>query len=485
VKGFSLRSVTVQLIILFVAVLTLFEIVYLGYRYIDRTKALTSLEAIRIADNIAVLASIIEKTPPPERAAVTGHFKGSGLHVFSSEDRGPHSEPAQNPEAGLLRELLLRVLPHAADTDVVVGYAASQGDAAGQENELAMTWQRAGPFPEPVGDIIEELSGGPTFYVSVRLSDGTWLNFVAAYVETIDFWPLRSVTLLSILVSGIVALSIWAIQRLIAPFRVFAAAAARLGTDVNATPIEEHGPSEVRGAIRAFNDMQRRLQRFIEDRTQMLAAVSHDLRTPITRLRLRAECVKNPTQSAKFFADLREMEDMIDGVLTFAKEDALSERTISVDLMAMLQSICDELTDRGFEVSFAASGRCPYWCRRVSTRRCFANLIENAVKYGQKAEVSLEVGANEIMIRIEDRGPGIPEEFREQVFRPFFRLETSRNRLSGGSGLGLTVARTVARAHGGDVRLSARPGGGLTATVILPQSEIPPSSLQPLAAAAE
>ena len=117
-----------------------------------------------------------------------------------------------------------------------------------------------------------------------------------------------------------------------------------------------------------------------------------------------------------------------------------------------------------FARTFHASGRCPYWCRRVSTRRCFANLIENAVKYGQRADVSLEAGPNEVVIRIEDRGPGITDEFHEQVFRPFFRLETSRSRHSGGSGLGLTVAR----AHGGDVRLSGRPGGGLIAAVTLP-----------------
>jgi signal transduction histidine kinase len=484
VRHSRLRSMTVQLIILFVALIALFEIVYLGYRYLDRTQGLTALESIRVADNVAALATLIDKTPPAERETVARHFQNSALQVSWSGDRVPRSAPAKGTEAELLRELLLKVLPNQTEADVVVGYAPAE-DADVPRDELASAWQRAGPLPEPVSDIVSELAEEPSFRVSVRLSDGTWLNFVAAYVETIDFWPLRSVVLLSILVTGIVGLSIWAIQRLTAPFRVFESAAARLGTDVNASPLEEHGPSEVRGAIRAFNDMQRRLQRFIEDRTQMLAAVSHDLRTPITRLRLRAECLKDPAQSAKFLEDLREMEDMIAGVLTFAKDDASSEPTIAVDLMTMLQSICDELTDRGFKVSFKASGRCPYWCRRVSTRRCFANLIENAVKYGRKADVSLEAGADEIIIRIEDRGPGIPKEFREQVFRPFFRLETSRSRHSGGTGLGLTVARSIARAHGGDVRLRARPGGGLTAEVSLPLNDNVSTTPQPLPTAAE
>jgi signal transduction histidine kinase len=480
VKPFRLRSVTVQLIILFVAVLSVLQIADLGYRYVDRSQALASLEAIRIADNIAVLASIIEKTPPSERAAVTAYFRGSSLYASWLGEHRPNTEPASDNEAELLHEALLKILPPSADSDVVVGYAASD-----QQGELVSAWRRvAGSFPEPVSDIIEELASEPTFQVSVRLNDGTWLTVTAAYVQNIDFWPLKSVALLSIFVIGIGAMSIWAIQRLTAPFRVFAAAAGRLGTDVNAMPLEEHGPSEARSAIRAFNDMQRRLQRFIADRTQMLAAVSHDLRTPITRLRLRAECINDSAQSAKLLADLKHMEEMIDSVLNFAKDDALSEPTVSVDLIAMLQSICDELTDRGFDLTFSPRGRLPYNCRRVSIRRCFGNIIENAVKYGQQAEVRLESGADEIMIRVEDRGPGIPENFREEVFRPFFRLEGSRSRNSGGSGLGLTVARTVARAHGGDVRLSAASGGGLVATVVLPRQS-GATLAKPLAIAAE
>jgi signal transduction histidine kinase len=484
VTHLRLKSVTLQLIILFVAMIALLEIVYLSNRYIDKTQALSALESIRVADSIAAVATLIGNTPPPEREAVASNFRNSALQVYTSGDPVPGSL-AQATEAALLRELLLKVMPDRAEADIVVGYAAAN-DVGMPREELLGSWRRAGPFPELVGNIVSELADEPNFRVSVRLSDGTWVNFVAAYVETIDFWPFRSVVLLSILVAGIVGLSIWAIQRLTAPFRVFASAAARLGTDVNAAPMEEHGPSEVRGAIKAFNDMQRRLQRFIEDRTQMLAAVSHDLRTPITRLRLRAECLKDVAHSAKLIEDLREMEDMIAGVLTFARDDATSEPTIAVDLMTMLHSICDELTDRGYKMSFKGNGRCPFWCRRTSTRRCFSNLMENAVKYGQRAEVTLETTPDEVVVRIEDRGPGIAEESREQVFRPFFRLDSSRSRHTGGSGLGLTVARSVARAHGGDVYLSARPGGGLTATVILPRNEsISSCSQQSLPAAAE
>ena len=363
-------------------------------------------------------------------------------------------------------------MSHLAATDILVGYRRIESSTPMQgAAELATSWKKAGPFPAPIDDIIDELATGPTLLVSVRLNDGTWLNFLAAYVESIDFWPLRSTIILSLAVIGTVALSIWAIRRLTAPFREFAAAATRLGMDVNATPIEEHGPSDVRAAIQAFNGMQNKLRRFIEDRTQMLAAVSHDLRTPITRLRLRAECLQDRTQGTKFLADLKEMEDMIAGILTFAKEDVLSESAIPIDLITTLQSISDDFADRGFNVSFSGSGRLPYRCKRVSIRRCLTNLVENAVKYGQQAELSIDVSETEIMIHIDDRGPGIPDNLREEAFRPFYRFEGSRSRDSGGTGLGLTVARNVARAHGGDVVLSARAEGGLRATIVLPQND--------------
>lgn len=483
-RQLPLRSVTVQLIILFVALFALFEIASLGYRYLDRTKALISLEAIRIADRVAVLTSLVEQTPQNERSALSKHSQGSGLHVSWSGNRWPGSALSQNEETDLLHDLLLRVLPNVKNEDVFVGFGSSKNVSVDANESLASLWRTGRPLPDPVSDVIEELTAEPVFYLSIRLSDGTWLNFAAAYVETLEFWPIRRIALLSLLVIGSVALSIWAIQRLTSPFRVFAAAATRLGTDVNAKPIDEHGPSEVRSAIQAFNEMQGRLKRFLEDRTQMLAAVSHDLRTPITRMKLRAECVRDRTQSAKFLEDLRDMEDMIEGVLAFAKDDALSEPTISVDLMTMLQSICDEMSDRGFAVSFEATRRCPYHCRRVSMRRCFANLIENAAKYGGQAVVTLEVQGSDIAICIKDSGPGIPEEHYEDVFRPFFRLEASRGRDSGGSGLGLTVARTVARAHGGDVILGTTAGGGLTVTVTLPKNQAA-SEPQSIAAAAE
>jgi signal transduction histidine kinase len=456
---------------LFIGVLALAEIAGISYRYFDRSDALSALEAVRIADNISVIASLVEKTPPEDRSNLIDTLSGSNLPVVWAAERWPIADYEQSAEARRLRDLLLRVMPGSYPQNIIVSYLRSDTALPQGVTNPAGLWRNAGSFPEPIRQIIDQLATEPTFLVSVRMSDGTWLNLVAANVEDIDFWSLRSILILATLTTLIAGLSIWAISRLTSPFKAFTTAARRLGTDVNANPIAEQGPEDVRGAIRAFNEMQTRLQRLIEDRTQMLAAVSHDLRTPITRLRLRAEYVENQDQRSRFLADLDEMEHMVSDLLIVAKDDARSESTLRVDLMAILHSLCDELADRGHHISCESSGRVPYLCRPVSIRRCLSNLIDNAIRYGDRAEVSLHRGDSEIMIRIDDSGPGIPEELREEAFQPFYRLEASRSRETGGSGLGLTIARNVARAHGGDVMLSDAPAGGLRVTIVLPAAE--------------
>ncbi|MGB0056544.1 MAG: hypothetical protein WBQ20_07255, partial [Methyloceanibacter sp.] len=174
---------TIELIILFVAALTLLEVINLGYRYLDRTEALTSLEAIRIADDVAVITSLVEQTTPEERPKGVGHFRGSDLYVSWGAEPWPGSESAQNRETSLLRNLLTRVMPQVATTDILVGYnPSSSATAVQEETERTMRWKRAGPFPAPIGDIIDKLPAEPKFSVSVRLNDGSWLNFLAAYM---------------------------------------------------------------------------------------------------------------------------------------------------------------------------------------------------------------------------------------------------------------------------------------------------------------
>jgi signal transduction histidine kinase len=270
---------------------------------------------------------------------------------------------------------------------------------------------------------------------------------------------------------GLAGLAILVSRRVTAPLGRFSAAAVRLGTDVDAPPMEESGPTEIREAAQAFNQMQRRIRRFVEDRTQMLAAISHDLRTMLTRFSLRADYIDDEEQRAKTLADLAEMQSMLEATLSLARDDAAAEPRTAVDLSSLLQTLCDDLADAGQPVTFEGADRVTLACRPAALRRAFANLIDNAVKYGREAVVGLSDGADEVVIRIADRGPGIPEAEREKVFAPFYRLEGSRSRETGGTGLGLALARNLVRGHGGDITLEDRAGGGLVVRVALPRGE--------------
>jgi signal transduction histidine kinase len=305
----------------------------------------------------------------------------------------------------------------------------------------------------------------------LQLADGSWLSVSVDREALGSLWPLRFGLGLSVLTGGIALLAVWAARRVTVPLGRFAQAAGRLGTDVNAPPMAEAGPSEILQAARAFNQMQERIQRLVDDRTRMLAAIAHDLRTVLTRLRLRAELIDDTEQQRKAIADLDAMATMLDETLAFARDDGAGESRQDVDLAALMRSLCDDVADVGQPVHYLGPDRLRFPCRPVALRRALANLIDNAVKYGGVAEVGLQGGADAVRLTVEDRGPSIPAAAREQVFQPFFRLEPSRSRATGGTGLGLAVARTIVHHHGGEITLDDRPGGGLVVRVILPAAD--------------
>lgn len=279
----------------------------------------------------------------------------------------------------------------------------------------------------------------------------------------------RIVVELAIMGLGIVVLSVWAASWLTRPLTLFTVAAERLGKDIASPPIDETGPREIRRAASAFNDMHMRLKRFIEDRTQMLAAVSHDLRTPITRLRIRAEFVEDEEERGRMLATLEEMEHMTDSALAFARDVAAQEKPQRIDIDALVESLCNDAADMGGAVDFAGGGVGEFIGRPVALRRGFGNLIGNAVRYAGGATVTTRADADAVVVEVADRGPGVPEDEIENVFTPFYRVDRSRSAGRGGAGLGLAVARSVFRGHGGEVTLTNRSEGGLLATVSLPR----------------
>jgi signal transduction histidine kinase len=305
-------------------------------------------------------------------------------------------------------------------------------------------------------------------FSDARFPDGRWLNLTLPLEAGESLWAPRFGFSFLVLAALALLLSVWAVRRATGPLKTFAAAARDLSADASAPPLPESGPSEVRDAARAFNGMRERIRRFVEDRTRMVAAISHDLRTPITRLRLRAELMEEGPARTKMLADLDEMERMVSATLAFARDDAQTKMRAPVDLAALLRGLVTDGEARGLKSAYAGPCSLTVTGDELALKRAFANLLENAWRYGGAARVALQAGAGAAEVVVDDNGPGIPEAERDNVFRPFYRLEGSRSRETGGVGLGLATARSAILAHGGAIALANRPEGGLRVSVTLP-----------------
>lgn len=304
------------------------------------------------------------------------------------------------------------------------------------------------------------------FSAALRQPDGRWLK-----VESLrgGFEPWRRFAMLwLVLAVAAVAPFAWALaHRLAKPIGAFAAAAERLGRDPRAPPIALTGPAEIADAAAAFNQMQARLNRYVDDRSTLIAAIAHDLRTPLMRLELRLEGASERIRRA-CQNDIRDMEAMIAATLAFVRDSTEPAGRRPLDLRSLAETVTDDLSDCGQAVSLAPGGTIVLDGNPAALKAMLSNLICNAVKYAGHAEVSLSHDQGQAVIEVRDDGPGIPAEDLDRVFEPFFRGERSRNRDTGGIGLGLASVRAVARAHGGDVVVANRPEGGLSARVTLP-----------------
>jgi signal transduction histidine kinase len=427
--------------------LTLLLLTNLGLAYVDESPdaQLTAwLLPARIVDSIQIL----RVAPESDRSTIAARLSTASLQA-TILDKPVEStgaiENLQNSKVG-------RLIQSSLDAD-------DKRLTGGDEHSTAL----GRGFSLRVSSL-----GTDNFLVQVPLSQEQWA-ILSVHLSHYPYSAWLSVALpacVSLLI--ICALSILAARILAKPIADFSHSAELFGLGIDVSPLREQGPRELRAATRAFNRMQARLKGFIEDRTQMLAAMSHDLRTPLARLRLRAEFIENEEQRGKIHHDLNAMSDMIKSVLGFARDDAQREQSALVDLGVIVADICDDLSETGAAVSLVGSRHIDVLCRPVAIRRAITNLIENAVKYGGGARVELVRKQQVVWVVIDDDGPGIPVHEQERVFVPFHRLEQSRNQDTGGVGLGLSVARSIAKEHGGDVTLSNRLPTGLRAQLQLP-----------------
>jgi len=304
------------------------------------------------------------------------------------------------------------------------------------------------------------------FTVSILHPDGSWRT-IEPVERLLSPWRMRFVLWFVLAVLGIAPLAWWVSRRIAKPIALFAGAADRLGRDPRAAPLTLSGPPEIAEAAAAFNQMQERLNRYVEDRTTLIAAVAHDLRTPLMRLSLRLEKAPDEIRLAGE-EDIREMSDRIGAAMAFVREMTRHVRRQRLDLRSLAESVTTDAADAGGDVTLLPGPAIGIEGDAPSLKALLTNLVSNAIKYAGNAQMSLHAARGVAIIEVRDTGPGMAPADLARAFEPFFRAERSRNRDTGGTGLGLASVRAVARAHGGDATIENHPNGGLLARVTLP-----------------
>ncbi len=307
------------------------------------------------------------------------------------------------------------------------------------------------------------------FEVALELSNGQWLRINGAPPPEVFGQPWHAIIGLSFMLLVIVLLVIIVARSTVRPLTRLAQAAHNVAQDLKHPPLPEDGPSEVQEAARAFNAMQKRIREGIEERERFLAAVSHDLKTPVTRLRLRAEMLTDTRLRQEIGNNVNELQQLIDDALDFLRGRSVDEPAQPIDLVALVESVADDFGHAG-EVEVSAPDSLRFNGKPIALQRALRNLVDNAIKYGERARLELRLDQGAVVITVDDDGPGLPAEQLDAVFEPFFRGESSRCRDTGGTGLGLAIVRLVAHSHGGKVHLTNRPQGGLRAEMVLPIS---------------
>lgn len=436
----SLDTLVARTMLLLLIGIGLVHVVSLSAYQHALTSEVTLANDARLAERMLTIRRSVMRLAPVEREAAAHELSGGPLEAhWSASDKAASGGAGASHWAGLAQQL------------------KTQGDDLGPQDIV-------------LGSIDPHLA-----LVSLRLPDGSWLNVTAFSSLATPQSGHGTVLSTSLMALGVVLVSVLVVGWLTRPLRNVAQAARALYAHADQAPLPENGPREVRDVAQAFNEMQERIAKLIDTRTQTLAAVSHDLKTPLTRLRLRAEGLKDPRLAAAMTGDIREMERMLDQTLQHLRGARDDESARPLELVALIQTLVDEAQDAGGIASLDAPVSVVLFGHPLALKRAFSNLIDNALKYGGEARLSVAQATATVQVTIADSGPGIPADQREAVFEPFVRLETSRSKETGGFGLGLAIARTAIIAHGGSIVLEEAQGGGLLVKVFLPLQSHPPN----------
>lgn len=459
------RTLFGQMLLILLAGLLVSHLVGTLIYSFDRAQAVRMIGGYAAAQRIANLAQLIDEAPPEWRNRIVQAASDPTLRVTVSADPPAFAEADTDADFRPIRRYLADQLSPPLAARLHVDITETAPPFNGFPRHMA-----GGPGM-PMGRPPWMAGAGPwqRLRAAVQLSDGQWLAFATALPNAppATQWPF--VAALASMAVIVILASIWAVRRVSAPLRLLAGAAERLGRDVNATPVAETGTAEMRQAAHSFNQMQARIRRLLENRTQMLAALSHDLRTPLTLLRLRTESLSETEDRDRMLSTIGDLEVMINASLSLARDQSAAEPWRRTDVVALVTALVDDMADAGLPVTMAPADPIELDCQTTALRRALTNLIDNAVKYGQTAHVMISATPATLRIDIDDQGPGIPAAELQRVFEPFYRLEQSRSRETGGTGLGLSIALSVVQAHDGELTLANRTSGGLRASVLLPR----------------
>ena len=411
----------------------------------EREEFVAHVRTVRAAERIEQLVLMLDAVPPEARSEVTAAANHPGFHAeITRAQDGPGEEDAELTSS--LRERLGQDRRVSARK-----YRGAACTAFQREREL---------LPQH----------GSCTSVFVALRDGTPLRFVlTAHREQALASARGGRSLYWLFFLVCLGLLAYAVARMSTrPLRDLARAAVELGANIERPPLDERGPAEVRRAASAFNSMQKQIRRHVQERTHMLAAITHDLQTPLTRLRLRLEKVEDTELRERLLEDLSATQGMIRDGLDLARSMSSEEPRQPIDFDSILDSVCADAADAGQDVTLSGRTHASIAAQPNGMRRCLTNLVDNALKYGGFARVTASREGGKVIVRIRDGGPGIPESLLESVFDPFFRVEGSRSRDTGGTGIGLAIARNIAEKQGGTLSLTNHPEGGLVATLEVP-----------------
>jgi signal transduction histidine kinase len=465
------RSMRFQTSAIIIASFLLSHLVGLLLYTIERRGALGMTEAMDRAERSADISRLVDDLPAEWRDGIVRLLDSRALRVWTSAEPAVVVPGPTRADSDVTSYLRAQVLDR-AESDVRVRFMGEGG--------LGIVFRDDGyrvvpPPSDPAtrvgrpGSIVNAPDGAPSLAISIRRADGQWLNFVGLLNTQRTFLPGLLLANLVSAAIGVALVAFWLVGRVTSPLARLSEAAENLGRSLSSDPLPTSGPREVAVAAAAFNRMQRRLVRLVQSRTELLAGISHDLRTPLTQIRLRLEMMPASPEREKNLRTLDDVDATIGTFLSYARASHEMEEKSRIDLGALVGSICDDLADSGAAIDCDCPTGLVVSCKRLAIKRAVTNLVENALKYGHEARVSTGRTRDGVVVAVEDRGPGIPASQLEAVFAPFYRGETSRSLGSSGVGLGLSIAQAIAEDHGGEVRLTNRREGGLRAELLLPQ----------------